>query len=234
MYTHRFVRAATWMVVAILATPLLAQDPPAGHRPPPNRLRPKPRRPPTPPSRTRPQARCSRSPSMERRRRPRSRASRRPTRARSTKPSRTSRRTWSTSTANCSCSRKSCCSRPTRRWRYSSRWTSANSSRSIRSRSRSTTRKWPTTCTRRARPRRCSRAACTACTSATSRSANTSWWRSSTARARMERDYKRGANLKFEKGVGAKYLELKITDRQRTRSARVRDQGLGISSGAGA
>ena len=28
-------------------------------------------------------------------------------------------------------------------------------------------------------------------------------------------DYKRGANLKFEKGVGAKYLELKITDRQR-------------------
>jgi hypothetical protein len=31
----------------------------------------------------------------------------------------------------------------------------------------------------------------------------------------MERDYKRGANLTFEKGVGAKYLELKITDRQR-------------------
>jgi hypothetical protein len=31
----------------------------------------------------------------------------------------------------------------------------------------------------------------------------------------QERDYKRGANLKFEKGVGAKYLELKITDRQR-------------------
>ena len=30
-----------------------------------------------------------------------------------------------------------------------------------------------------------------------------------------QRDYKRGANLKFEKGVGAKYLELKITDRQR-------------------
>ena len=29
------------------------------------------------------------------------------------------------------------------------------------------------------------------------------------------RDYKRGANLKFEKGVGAKYLELRITDRQR-------------------
>jgi hypothetical protein len=30
-----------------------------------------------------------------------------------------------------------------------------------------------------------------------------------------ERNYKRGANIKFEKGVGAKYLELKITDRQR-------------------
>jgi hypothetical protein len=30
-----------------------------------------------------------------------------------------------------------------------------------------------------------------------------------------ERDYKRGANIKFEKGVGAKYLELRITDRQR-------------------
>jgi hypothetical protein len=29
------------------------------------------------------------------------------------------------------------------------------------------------------------------------------------------RDYKRGANIRFEKGVGAKYLELKITDRQR-------------------
>jgi hypothetical protein len=29
-----------------------------------------------------------------------------------------------------------------------------------------------------------------------------------------ERDYKRGAKLSFEKGVGAKYLELKISDRQ--------------------
>jgi hypothetical protein len=29
------------------------------------------------------------------------------------------------------------------------------------------------------------------------------------------RDYKRGATLKFEKGIGAKYLELKINDRQR-------------------
>ena len=30
-----------------------------------------------------------------------------------------------------------------------------------------------------------------------------------------ERDYRRVANLRFEKSVGAKYLELKITDRQR-------------------
>lgn len=30
-----------------------------------------------------------------------------------------------------------------------------------------------------------------------------------------ERYYRRGANLKFEKGVGAKYLELKITDHER-------------------
>lgn len=29
------------------------------------------------------------------------------------------------------------------------------------------------------------------------------------------RDYSRGANLRFEKAVGAKYLELRITDRQR-------------------
>jgi hypothetical protein len=30
-----------------------------------------------------------------------------------------------------------------------------------------------------------------------------------------DRDYTRGASVKFEKAVGAKYLELKITDRQR-------------------
>jgi hypothetical protein len=30
-----------------------------------------------------------------------------------------------------------------------------------------------------------------------------------------DRDYKRGATVKFEKGIGAKYLELKINDRQR-------------------
>jgi hypothetical protein len=30
-----------------------------------------------------------------------------------------------------------------------------------------------------------------------------------------DRSYKRGATLKFEKGIGAKYLELKINDRQR-------------------
>jgi hypothetical protein len=29
----------------------------------------------------------------------------------------------------------------------------------------------------------------------------------------VERDYKRGATINFDKGVGAKYLELKITDR---------------------
>jgi hypothetical protein len=31
----------------------------------------------------------------------------------------------------------------------------------------------------------------------------------------QERDYQRGSTLKFEKGIGAKYLELKINDRQR-------------------
>ena len=31
-----------------------------------------------------------------------------------------------------------------------------------------------------------------------------------------ERDYRRGASVKFEKGVGAKYLELKISDRVRS------------------
>jgi hypothetical protein len=35
-----------------------------------------------------------------------------------------------------------------------------------------------------------------------------------TGKGPHERDYKRGANLSFEKGVGAKYLELKISDRQ--------------------
>jgi len=35
-----------------------------------------------------------------------------------------------------------------------------------------------------------------------------------TGKGPHERDYKRGANLQFEKGVGAKYLELKISDRQ--------------------
>jgi hypothetical protein len=34
-----------------------------------------------------------------------------------------------------------------------------------------------------------------------------------TGKGPMERDYKRGATLNFDKGVGAKYLELKITDR---------------------
>jgi hypothetical protein len=34
-----------------------------------------------------------------------------------------------------------------------------------------------------------------------------------TGKGPMERDYKRGATIVFAKGVGAKYLELKITDR---------------------
>ena len=34
-----------------------------------------------------------------------------------------------------------------------------------------------------------------------------------TGKGPQERDYKRGATLNFDKGVGAKYLELKITDR---------------------
>ena len=34
-----------------------------------------------------------------------------------------------------------------------------------------------------------------------------------TGKGTVERDYRRGATLVFEKGVGAKYLELKITDR---------------------
>jgi len=36
-----------------------------------------------------------------------------------------------------------------------------------------------------------------------------------TGKGPNERDYRRGANLKFEKALGAKYLELKITDRAR-------------------
>lgn len=35
-----------------------------------------------------------------------------------------------------------------------------------------------------------------------------------TGKGPHERDYKRGANLSFEKGVGAKYLELRISDRR--------------------
>ena len=34
-----------------------------------------------------------------------------------------------------------------------------------------------------------------------------------TGKGPMDRDYKRGATINFDKGVGAKYLELKITDR---------------------
>jgi hypothetical protein len=36
-----------------------------------------------------------------------------------------------------------------------------------------------------------------------------------TGKGPNDRAYKRGATLKFEKGIGAKYLELKINDRQR-------------------
>jgi hypothetical protein len=34
-----------------------------------------------------------------------------------------------------------------------------------------------------------------------------------TGKGPMERDYRRGATINFDKGVGAKYLELKITDK---------------------
>jgi hypothetical protein len=36
-----------------------------------------------------------------------------------------------------------------------------------------------------------------------------------TGKGPNERDYRRGATVKFEKGIGAKYLELKINDRER-------------------
>jgi hypothetical protein len=36
-----------------------------------------------------------------------------------------------------------------------------------------------------------------------------------TGKGPNQRDYRRGATVKFDKAVGAKYLELKITDRQR-------------------
>ena len=36
-----------------------------------------------------------------------------------------------------------------------------------------------------------------------------------TGKGTHERDYKRGATLTFEKGIGAKYLELQISDRIR-------------------
>jgi hypothetical protein len=35
-----------------------------------------------------------------------------------------------------------------------------------------------------------------------------------TGQGTHDRDYRRGANLKFDKGVGAKFVELKISDRQ--------------------
>lgn len=36
-----------------------------------------------------------------------------------------------------------------------------------------------------------------------------------TGKGPHERDYRRGATIRFDKGIGAKYLELKINDRQR-------------------
>ena len=36
-----------------------------------------------------------------------------------------------------------------------------------------------------------------------------------TGKGPNDRDYKRGASIRFDKGIGAKYLELKINDRQR-------------------
>src|ERR1035438_6823939 len=53
----------------------------------------------------------------------------------------------------------------------------------------------------------------------------------------MERDYKRGATISFEKGVGAKYLEMKISDRVPKhqpefldrKSTRLNSSHLGIS-----
>ena len=104
---------------------------------------------------------------------PPTRRPRRPVRSRgarrlgSTAASRTSRATSSSSTATCWCSRRSCCSPPTRRWRCSCRWTSASCSSSTRCRSSSTTSSSPTTCTRRSKCRRCIAAACSASTSAT-------------------------------------------------------------------
>ncbi len=35
-----------------------------------------------------------------------------------------------------------------------------------------------------------------------------------TGKGPQDRDYKSGATIKFEKGIAAKYLELKITDRR--------------------
>jgi hypothetical protein len=37
-----------------------------------------------------------------------------------------------------------------------------------------------------------------------------------TGKGPNDRDYSRGASIKFEKGVGAKYLELRISDRVRS------------------
>ena len=81
---------------------------------------------------------------------------------------------------------------------------------------RSTTARSAITCTRRARWPRWSRAACSACTSAISRPEPHELVALFSGKGPNDRDYRRGASTKFEKGVGAKYLELKISDRVRS------------------
>ncbi len=46
------------------------------------------------------------------------------------------------------------------------------------------------------------------------------------------RDYRRGASLKFEKGIGPKYIELTISDRESQDAAGVRRQGVGVVGAA--
>ena len=77
--------------------------------------------------------------------------------------------------------------------------------------------------------RRCSRVACNDSMSATSRRASTSWSPSSTARVRTSVTIGARPASRFDKGIGAKYLELKINDQQRSPAAGIRDQGLGIT-----
>ncbi len=54
-----------------------------------------------------------------------------------------------------------------------------------------------------------------------------------TGKGPHERDYRRGTTLRFDKAVGAKYIELKISDRAGVAAARVRRPGLGVSRRTG-